>query len=203
MKSGQIVYIPDETVEAATGEKKTIDGGKVRLEEKLSSTDKFEIWLVYFIDNRYEYSVQRLFFKNSLPQQTTLTKERIMATKKKKVKKSANKKAVKKVVTKKKVATKKKVKKDKVEPLSCFVANLIVSRKNTDTKIVSITQKKYPKYKHTGLRTVAYYRNFLNEGKMNKSGFPKPSKPYKEVGGVAKKEERKVAKRKVAQRKKN
>jgi hypothetical protein len=197
MKQGQSVYIQGETIETPSG-KFPIKGGHAKLEALLYENDQVEIWLVYFTDDRYDLSVQRMFFKNNLP--STSNKEIKMATRKK-VKKAA-KKAVKKVAKKvaKKKSTPAKKKSDKV-PLSRFVANLIVQGKLSDEKIVEKTQAEYPKYKHTDLKTVSYYRKFLNEGKLEKAGFKKPRKPYAQIGGVKKSAEKKTAQRKVAKRK--
>lgn len=202
MKSGQIVYIPNEELEGVA-ENKVIEGGRARLEELLYEYPDREIWLVYFLDDRYDYSIQRLFYKNNLPQSTTpttSTKERIMAIRKT-PKKSAKKKAAKKVAKKKvakKVATKKKSEK---KSLSKYVCELITERKYTDEQILSKMKGSYSSYAGLNLRTISYYRRYLNLGKMEKAGFSKPSKEYTEIGGAKKTERKTATRKKVACRK--
>jgi len=209
MKQGQIVYVPHDTLETVEG-KRPVKGGWAKLEQFMREDAEVEVWLVYYLDHRYELPTQEVFWKDNMPLIKN-EKEVIMATRKtpkKAAKKAAKKKAAKKVV--KKTATKAAPKKDGKLPLSKFVAGLIVKGGMSDEKMVEKVQSEYPKYKHTDLKTIAYYRRFINEGRMENSGFPKPKKPYEPIGGskktaekktAAKKAPTKSAKKKVAKRK--
>ena len=204
LEVNNVVNIPGETFDTPLG-KIANKGGLARLEKKLTETHEYEVWLVYYLDNRYELSVQHLFFKNNLPKSTStiITKEKIMATRK--IQKKSSKKAVKKTAKKAaKKSVKKAVKKvstnDKKIPVSRFICDHIV-RKVPDEKIIASLQMEYKGYKGTDLKAINYYRKFINEGKMEKAGFPKPSTPYEPTGGSSKKVAvKKTASRKVASR---
>lgn len=71
---------------------------------------------------------------------------------------------------------------DSREPLSKYVMGLIVAQTLTDAQIAAACAKKYPDRKVTA-NIAALYREAINSGSKEGSGFPAPKKPYVEIGG--------------------